>query len=246
MTLCFIESQWNMPYENASCMELRNLCTDCTCTSKPVLSGGTPSPLPTEAYPGWTDNIHTHIQIPLTGYVGLILRSTAKATASHNTFKGTMRVLWCYCDRRLQSTLIVPSTVLRLVVATSVLCNMLSFFYLYGKLIKHSLPLPLTFSAKMTLTNRLRCWVFSYSTNPHTDIEVNSAKIRGCAPVSAKIRERAPVYAKIRRRAPVYVKIRERAPVYAKIRRRAPVSAKIRRRAPIYAKIRGRALSMQK
>ena len=34
-----------------------------------------------------------HIQIPQTGYVGLILRSTAVATASRNTVEGTMRVL---------------------------------------------------------------------------------------------------------------------------------------------------------
>ena len=34
-----------------------------------------------------------HIQIPLTGYLGLILRSTAVATASRCTPEGTMRVL---------------------------------------------------------------------------------------------------------------------------------------------------------
>ena len=34
-----------------------------------------------------------HIQIPLTGYVGLILHSTAVATTSHSTIEGTMRVL---------------------------------------------------------------------------------------------------------------------------------------------------------
>ena len=34
------------------------------------------------------------------GYVGLILRSTAVATASRSTFEGTMRVLWRYCDKR--------------------------------------------------------------------------------------------------------------------------------------------------
>ena len=34
-----------------------------------------------------------HTQIPLTGYVGLILGSTAVATASRSTVEGTMRVL---------------------------------------------------------------------------------------------------------------------------------------------------------
>ena len=38
-----------------------------------------------------------HIQIPPTGYIGLILRSTAVATASRSTFEGTMRVLCSYC-----------------------------------------------------------------------------------------------------------------------------------------------------
>ena len=31
-----------------------------------------------------------HIQIPPTGYIGLILRSTAVATASYSTFEGTI------------------------------------------------------------------------------------------------------------------------------------------------------------
>ena len=62
-----------------------------------------------------------HIQIPLTCYVGLILCSTAVATASHSTVAGIMRVLWSYCDKRLRSyytcnSVRVPSTVLRLVV----------------------------------------------------------------------------------------------------------------------------------
>ena len=34
-----------------------------------------------------------HIKIPPTGYVGLILRSTAVATASCGTVEGTTRVL---------------------------------------------------------------------------------------------------------------------------------------------------------
>ena len=36
---------------------------------------------------------YVHIQIPPTGYVGLILCSTTVATASWSTFEGTMRVL---------------------------------------------------------------------------------------------------------------------------------------------------------
>ena len=37
--------------------------------------------------------LRLHIEIPPTGYVGLILRSTAVATASRSTVEGTMRVL---------------------------------------------------------------------------------------------------------------------------------------------------------
>ena len=63
-----------------------------------------------------------HIQIPPTGYVGLLFRSSAVATASWSTFEGycegtLIMLLW----QKLQSTLIVPSTVLRLAVATSLL-----------------------------------------------------------------------------------------------------------------------------
>ena len=36
--------------------------------------------------------LNEHIQIPLTGHMGLILRSTAVATASHSTVEGTLRV----------------------------------------------------------------------------------------------------------------------------------------------------------
>ena len=36
---------------------------------------------------------YIHIQIPLTGYVGLILRSTGVPTASRCTVEGTMRVI---------------------------------------------------------------------------------------------------------------------------------------------------------
>ena len=46
---------------------------------------------------------HIHIHFPPTSYIGLILRSTAVATASRSTIEGTMRVLWCYCDKRLRS-----------------------------------------------------------------------------------------------------------------------------------------------
>ena len=47
--------------------------------------------------------VYIHIQIPLTGYAGLIQRSTAVATVSHSTSEGTMRVLIHYCDKRLRS-----------------------------------------------------------------------------------------------------------------------------------------------
>ena len=40
-----------------------------------------------------------HIQIPLTGYIGLILSSTAVATVSQSTFEGTMRAIWHYYDK---------------------------------------------------------------------------------------------------------------------------------------------------
>ena len=57
------------------------------------------------------------------GYMGLILHNTAVATASRSTIEGTMRVLCSYCmhcslssllPQKHQSTLIIPSTVLRL------------------------------------------------------------------------------------------------------------------------------------
>ena len=38
-----------------------------------------------------------HIMIPPTGYVGLILRSTAVTSASRSNVEGTMRVLCSYC-----------------------------------------------------------------------------------------------------------------------------------------------------
>ena len=41
--------------------------------------------------------LNLHIQIPPTGYVGLILRSTAVATASRSTVEGS---IWRYCDER--------------------------------------------------------------------------------------------------------------------------------------------------
>ena len=55
--------------------------------------------------------------------VGLILPSTAVATASWSTLDSTMRVLWCYCNSsyRACSSCRVPSTVLRIAVATEVL-----------------------------------------------------------------------------------------------------------------------------
>ena len=37
--------------------------------------------------------MYVHIQIPTTGYVGLILGSTAVAIVSRSTVEGTMRVL---------------------------------------------------------------------------------------------------------------------------------------------------------
>ena len=40
-----------------------------------------------------------HIQIPKIGYVGLIWRSTAEASASWSTVEGTFRVCHSYCDR---------------------------------------------------------------------------------------------------------------------------------------------------
>ena len=43
------------------------------------------------------------IQILPTGYVGLILRSTAVTIASRSTVEGTVRVLRRYCDKRLRS-----------------------------------------------------------------------------------------------------------------------------------------------
>ena len=50
-------------------------------------------------------DINTHIQIPPISYVGFVLHSTTVATASRSTlpFKGTMRVLWHYCNNRLRS-----------------------------------------------------------------------------------------------------------------------------------------------
>ena len=48
-------------------------------------------------------DINVHIQIPPTDYVGLILHSTAVATASRSTIEGTIRILWRYCDKRLKS-----------------------------------------------------------------------------------------------------------------------------------------------
>ena len=49
--------------------------------------------------PGDTITGKVHIQIPPTGYVGFILRSTAVATASQGTLEGTMGLLWCYCEK---------------------------------------------------------------------------------------------------------------------------------------------------
>ena len=40
-----------------------------------------------------------HIQIPPTGYVGIIWCSTPENTASWSTTGGTLRVRWSYCDR---------------------------------------------------------------------------------------------------------------------------------------------------
>ena len=65
----------------------------------------------------------------LTGNVGLILRSTAVVTTSRSTVECIMRVLCSYCMPAVASQPFVashrvPSTVLRLTVATAVLRNM--------------------------------------------------------------------------------------------------------------------------
>ena len=59
----------------------------------------------------------------LTGYVGLIWRSTAVATARQSTVESTMRVLCSYWMRSsfCHSSVRVPSKVLQLAVATAVL-----------------------------------------------------------------------------------------------------------------------------
>ena len=44
-----------------------------------------------------TQKLFIHIQIPPTGCMGLILRSTAVATTSHGTVEDTLRVLCSYC-----------------------------------------------------------------------------------------------------------------------------------------------------
>ena len=47
-----------------------------------------------------------HIQIPMAGRVGLILRSTTMATASHSTiegtFEGTLTLLWQKTEKLLR------------------------------------------------------------------------------------------------------------------------------------------------
>ena len=67
-----------------------------------------------------------HTQFPLTGYVGLILRSNAVATASWSTVLGTMRVFWGCCERSYSAhsscrQCKVPSMVFQLSAATAVL-----------------------------------------------------------------------------------------------------------------------------
>ena len=47
----------------------------------------------------WVGTWSIHIQILPTGYVGLIWRSTAEATASWSIDEGTLRVHRSYCDR---------------------------------------------------------------------------------------------------------------------------------------------------
>ena len=60
---------------------------------------GTPQEKNHDAY---TCQDQLHIQIHLTGYVGLILRSTPVATESYSILEDTMRVLWHYCVKRLR------------------------------------------------------------------------------------------------------------------------------------------------
>ena len=88
----------------------------------PSVAHSLPLPLP----PGFCSSCqvsYLHIQIPTTGYVGLIWRSTTEVTVScWSTTEGTLQLL--HARYSCHSSCSVPSTVLQLAVASVVLRHM--------------------------------------------------------------------------------------------------------------------------